>query len=317
MMTTHDAGRLNMVEDITDTTAQHHPEAAPQNKELLAKELMKRIDTIQELPTLSTVVVQVLSMLQDINTSAEELTKVVEKDQAIVPKLLKLVNSAFFGFSTKVTSVQHAVMLLGFNTVRNAVLSVEVINALELKRRIEGFDIARFWRHAITVAVISRYLDHETGKQYREDVFAAGLIHDIGKIVMAHYFTDRFEATWKTMCKEKITFWEAEPEHFPINHAAIGAQLALRWNLPPALKEVVANHHACDPGGDDSNLVLIVHTADALANRFFEEEISVEEWPISLAAMEFMAKQINSAEQWMPDLKEEIASACEVLIKEG
>ncbi len=297
-----------------DRPIENQEQVSPSPDDKVAKELMRRIDTIHELPTLSAVVVQVLSMLQDINISAEELTKVVEKDQAIVPKLLKLVNSAFFGFSTKVTSVQHAVMLLGFSTVRNAVLSVEVINALELKHRIEGFDISKFWRHAISVAVISRYLDEETGKQYREDVFAAGLIHDIGKIVMAHYFTDRFEATWKTMCSEKISFWEAEPKHFPINHAAIGAQLAMRWNLPPSFQEVVANHHHASIVGENKNLVLIVHTADALANHYLDEEMPIEECPISLPAREMMGKQIDSAPQWLPELKEEITSACEVLI---
>lgn len=305
-----------MVEYIAEQTNNESIEQASQN-DAIAKKLMQRINTIQELPTLSTVVVQVLSMLQDINTSAEELAKVVEKDQAIVPKLLKLVNSAFFGFSTKVTSVQHAVMLLGFNTVRNAVLSVEVINALELKRRIEGFDISKFWRHAIAVAVISRYLDQETGRQYREDVFAAGLIHDIGKIVMAHYFTERFEATWKTMCQKNISFWEAEPAHFPIHHAAIGGQLAQRWNLPPLLKDVVAHHHTGNLDSPDNNLVLIIHTADALANQFFEEEMPVDEWRICEPAKVMMAKQINSASQWMPELNEEIVSACDVLISGG
>jgi putative nucleotidyltransferase with HDIG domain len=306
-----------MIENSAPIQKQTQTKMDSPKAELVAKELMKRIATIQELPTLSGVVVQVLSMLQDINTSAEELAGVVEKDQAIVPKLLKLVNSSFFGFSTTVSSVQHAVMLLGFNTVRNAVLSVEIINALELKRRIEGFDIAKFWRHAISVAVISRYLDQETGKQYREDVFAAGLIHDIGKIVMAHYFTDRFEAVWKTMCQEKISFWEAEPKHFPIHHAAIGAQLADRWNLPPALREVVAHHHTGNKDSQDENIVLIVHTADALANQFMEDELPVQEWPIIMAAREMLGKQIDSAPQWMPELQEEISSACEVLISRG
>lgn len=295
-------------------TAQKKTDTVAPDVELAAKELMKRIDNIQELPTLSTVVVQVLSMLQDINISAEELAGVVENDQAIVPKLLKLVNSAFFGFSTKVSSVQHAVMLLGYNTVRNAVLSVEVINVMDLKRRIEGFDITRFWRHAISVAVISRYLDQETGKQYREDAFAAGLIHDIGKLVMAHYFTDRFEATWRSMCQEKISFWEAEPKHFPINHAAIGAQLAERWNLPPALKDVVAHHHSGEVQGENDNLVLIVHAADALANHFMEEDHPAEHSYIHTAARELMSKQIASATTWMPELQEEISSACDTLI---
>ena len=287
----------------------------PADQTPAAKALLKRINAIQELPTLSTVFAQVLSLLQDINTPAEELAKVIENDQAMVPKLLKLVNSAFFGFSKKVSSVQHAVMLLGFSTVRNAVLSIEVINALKLKKKLPDFDITKFWQHAVAVAVIARYLDEQTGKQYREDAFAAGLIHDIGKIVMAYYFFDRFEATWRSMHKDNLTFWEAESRHFPINHAAIGAQLAERWNLPEDLKNVVAHHHSDNPGGEDDHLVLIIHGADALAHLYLDESPTVEQWPISDEARKLVAAQIDSAEQWMPAIKEEIQSAYEVLIR--
>ena len=176
--------------------------------------LLKRIDTLHELPTLSAVAMQVSTMLQDINSSAQDLARIIENDQAIVPKLLKLVNSAFFGFSTKVSNIAHALMLLGFNTVRNAVLSIEIINALELKNKIEGFDVTEFWRHAIRVAVVSKYIDRESGDAHKEDAFAAGLIHDIGKIVMANYFTSSFNAAWQSMHQNHIRFLEAEDRHF-------------------------------------------------------------------------------------------------------
>jgi len=303
-----------MVEATLKPTESPRSEVPP-NQNQAAKQLMRKINEIQELPTLSTVFAQVLSLLQDINTPAEELARVIEKDQAMVPKLLKLVNSSFFGFADKVSSVQHAIMLLGFSTVRNAVLSVEVINALKLRRKIQDFDITRFWRHAIAVAVIGRHLDEMTGKQYREDAFAGGLIHDIGKIVMAYYFIDRFEATWKSMHRDNLYFWEAERLHFPIDHAAIGAQLAKRWNLPDRLKNVVAHHHTGITRGDEDNLVLIVHAADALANQYMDEEMQDRQWPILEEARKLLARQIDSVEEWMPEIKEEILSACAVLIK--
>lgn len=290
--------------------------ACPDCDDVTSQELMRRIDSIHELPTLSVVAMQVSSMLQDINTSAQDLSKVIENDQAIVPKMLKLVNSAFFGFSQKVTSVPHALMLLGFNTVRNAVLSIEVINAVELKNKIAGFDITQFWQHAISVAVISRHLDQMMGGANREDVFAAGLIHDIGKIVMARYFPSNFEATWYSMQQSGLSFWDAEKKHFPVHHAAIGAQLAKRWNLPDELRRVISQHHANRKKAAGELLPLIVHTADALFYQYMEQNRMSDFPPICMGARQALAKPLAETDKWMPELKDEIKSACRSLLEE-
>ncbi len=287
-----------------------------QEEQVSCEKLMKQIDAIHELPTLSAVAMQISTMLQDINTSAQDLAKVIEKDQAIVPKLLKLVNSAFFGFSQKVTSVSHALMLLGFNTVRNAVLSIEIINTLELKNKIAGFDITQFWRHAVSVAVVSRYLDQQTGGNFKEDVFTAGLIHDIGKIIMARYFPNHFEKTWYSMQKNATTFQEAEVKHFPVHHAAIGAQLAKRWNLPDQLRRVIAQHHTTKKKVSGESIILLVHAADALVHTYMDDEAGNIDWPICMASRELLAKELTAADQWMPAIKEETLIACQSLLEE-
>jgi putative nucleotidyltransferase with HDIG domain len=281
-----------------------------------AEKFLLQLDAIHELPTLSTVALQVGRMLQDINISAQDIARIIQNDQSIVTKMLKLVNSAFFGFSTKVSSVQHALMLLGFNTVRNAVISIDVINVLNIKGKIKGFDISTFWRHAVGVAVISRYLDEATGHHYREDVFTAGIIHDIGKVVMAHYFSDRFQTVWETMHSEQLNFWEAEHRHFPLNHAEIGAELAKRWHLPEPMCNVIGRHHTSARNGVVDNLVYIVHTADALFHVFLEDDSPTEDWPISTGARQLLKPQIRSADKWMTGLRKEIKEACQMLMEE-
>lgn len=307
-----------MDQSSTVNNAQTQPEDHPTANQQAVEEMFQRIDNIHGLPTLSVVATKVLSLLQNIEVPAKDLVTVLENDQAIVPKLLRLVNSSFFGFSKKISNVQHAVMLLGYNTVRNAVLSVEVINAMQLKKQTCGFDLTEFWRHAVAVAVISTYLDEQTGRKYCEDVFTAGLIHDIGKIVMALYFTERFEQTWECMHQENLSFFEAEKRFFPLVHPEIGAQLTKKWNLSDRLQHVVARHHSGTSSNKDRNLVLIVHAADAMANQNADSEnLNPEKWPICLAARESLENQINSVEQWMPDLEEQIQTACKVLMNEG
>jgi putative nucleotidyltransferase with HDIG domain len=281
---------------------------------LTAEAFLRRLEAVHELPTLSAVAMKLSHLLADIDISAKDVAEVIQYDQAIVTKMLKMVNSAFFGFSNKVSSVQHALMLLGFNTVRNAIVAIDVINVLNTNNKIKGFDISDFWQHAIGVAVIGRHLDKETENHFHEDVFTAGIIHDIGKIIMAHYFSDRFQAVIETMHGEKINFWEAEHRHFPVNHADVGMQLAKRWHLPEIMCRVIGRHHAASKTSADDNLVLIVHAADALYHIYLEDHSPTEDWPVSSAARQILRTQIRSAKQWVPSLRQEIKEAYQLLM---
>jgi putative nucleotidyltransferase with HDIG domain len=283
---------------------------------MTAEDFVRRLDAIHELPTLSTVAMKLSRLLTDIDISAKDVAEVIQYDQAIVTKMLKMVNSAFFGFSNKVSSVQHALMLLGFNTVRNAIIAIDVINALKTKNKTKGFDMSAFWRHAIGVAVISRHLDQETGHHFREDIFTAGIIHDIGKIVLAHYFGGRYQDVLETMYREKINYWDAEHRHFPMNHAEVGMQLARRWHLPETMCNVIGRHHATSKADAIDDLVQIVHAADALFHVYLEDDSPTEDWPIGSGARRLLRPQIKSAGQWIPALKDEIKEAYQLLMGE-
>jgi putative nucleotidyltransferase with HDIG domain len=283
---------------------------------LTAEDILKKMSSVHELPTLPAVAVQVNSMLEDLNTTAKELALVIEKDHAIVPKLLKLVNSAFFGFKKRVSNIAHAVMLMGFSTVRNAVVSISVIDSFSFRGQHPGFDIVGAWRHAINVAVVSQYLDRLTGERFQDTVFTAGLIHDIGKLIMLKYFEHRFREVIKAMQENEEPFSKAELRQFPISHAVIGARLAMQWNLPESLTMVIAYHHKPDKCRLDDDLPMLIHTADAFVNRTMETTYSKNTaWPICVEARKRMPEAIRALKEKLPEIKEESALACDILLE--
>lgn len=302
----------------TDPRCFPDPEMKSGEKAYLASaaEMMRYLDTIQELPTLSSVAMRANSMLLSMDTTARDLAGVIEKDQAMVGKLLKLANSSFFGVSSRVSDVAHAVMILGFNAVLNAILSMAVIDAFSIEKgRHNGLDATAFWRHSIGVAVTARYLSRGLGGKRNENVFTAGILHDIGKVVMALFFTDRFiELQQAEKTGQATGYLEAEKRYFPLGHAAVGAILARCWNLPEDLTAVIARHHHPGMMPSVNNLVELVHTADALMNLHIEQKGPPEEWPICSYARKLMGGQIRSVDQWLPDIEEEIEEACQSIL---
>ena len=188
--------------------------------------MLKEIRGIQNLPTLPSIAMAVNQMLKDYEAPMDRLVGLLEKDQAMVMKILRLVNSSFFGFKSKVQSVRHAVTLLGYNTVQNAVVMVSVVDALSLKKELKGFDIERFWQHAVSVAVMGKYIASKTKVASPEDAFTAGLLHDIGKVVLANFYPGVLLKIIETSAAEKKTFCGAEQGLGLPSHSLIGGILA-------------------------------------------------------------------------------------------
>jgi len=278
-----------------------------------SKTILKRLDRIDDLPTLPSIAMKVNRMLQDYDTSISKLAQTIEKDQAIVPRILKLVNSAFFGFQSKISSISHAVVLLGFNTVRNAVVSVSIINAFSGdKKALEGFDITKFWNHSVAVAVISRYLAEETRLHPIDDFFTGGLLHDIGKIVLFQHFQDLFKKVWLSARENNLSFYDAEKKEISITHARIGGYLASKWQLPESLVDVIRYHHTVSKNANDFNLLIIVHVADIIANSFMSDSKSKLDFSlIHPDAFSKMKPQLKTVSDWFPELSTQIESACQ------
>ena len=278
----------------------------------------KKLDSISDIPTLPSIVFKVNKMLGDYDISIKKLAAVIEKDQAMVTRILKLVNSSFYGFRSRINKIDYAVIILGFNTIRNAIVSLSIIKAFSGGKTREGFDIKDFWRHSIAVAVTSRYLSEQSKLDSPDDCFVAGLLHDIGKVILAQHFSELFDRVWESVKMDGKSFYEAEQELLPVNHAQIGGYLTKTWQFPDALIDSIAYHHAIRKSVSGLNQLLIVHTADHLVNnRQGDSETVPYLSPLHPEAKRLLFRQVETVSDWFPNIANEIESACEFFLEES
>jgi putative nucleotidyltransferase with HDIG domain len=210
----------------------------------MAKDLRSIVRKITELPTLPQVVTVILSLIDSPDSSAEDINKVMEKDPALVGKILKLVNSAYYGLPNKVNSVRQAIVILGFSTVKSLAISASVFDMFDAGRE-ATFSREAFWKHSIGCGCISRLVGHREPGADEETAFVAGLLHDIGKLVLDQYAPQEFDSIINTARSRSSSFFDAEKEVLQeTNHAEIGAWVAEQWKLSPELAEAIRNHHS-------------------------------------------------------------------------
>jgi putative nucleotidyltransferase with HDIG domain len=292
--------------------------SANNRRAMEANSILKRLDEIEDLPTLPVVAMEVNKMLLDYDTTINKLSATIENDQAMVSKILKLVNSAFFGLRGKISTISHAIVVLGFNTIRNAVVSISIINAFSIQEGLDGFDIADFWKHSVAVAVTSKYLAEKTGIHSADDCFVAGLLHDIGKIVLLQHFKDLFQKVWLAVKANNLPFYEAEKSQIQIDHAWIGGYLARKWQLPVPLVDAIRYHHDISPDANDHPLLMLIHTADIIVNTFGEDsEVNLELSGICQDTLKAMGSLLDTLSEWYPDVLLEIKSACNFFLEES
>jgi len=224
------------------------------------------IKNMGDLPTIPSVFVTVNKMLSDPHTSAFDVGQVVSSDQVIASKILKLANSAFYGFAGRVNTVPHAIAILGFNATKNVVLTTGVLSSLKLKEPIEGFNLAAFWKHSAAVGAMARLAAEEFYAQRKEEAFVAGILHDIGKLILAICSPEDFARCMDIAAKKGCLFSEAENEVLGICHTDIAAWINRRWNLPREIAAVMINHHKnISVLSEHTRMVAIVKLADVLA----------------------------------------------------
>ena len=280
------------------------------------QQMINKIDRISDLPTLPTVAMEINRLLQDVNAPIEKLVDMLEKDQSMVLKILRLVNSSFYGFRSKISSLRHAVTLMGYSTVQHAVVTVAVIDSLKTETTLKGFDITRFWTHSLSVGVMCRHLAAQTKLTVPNEAFTAGLIHDIGKVVLVSHFPEVFVDLMEQTAKDEITFYAAEKAADTYPHNLIGSNLARRWMLPQPLDLAIRHHHGGIAQNMDGTLAGLVAIADTLVNVMESNpghrlgaDTVVE--TIRTPVMQILKDSAN----WFPQVKQEMASACEFFIK--
>jgi HD-like signal output (HDOD) protein len=207
------------------------------------KKLENIIAKIEALPTLPIVSQKILQLMADENVSYRDIVKLVENDQSLALKIMKIANSAFFGSLTKISSLEHAMVKLGMNEVRSIVLAVSVYDFFSSSDS-GTFDRERFWRHGIICSQTAKYL----GSFYRisndDTLFLSGLVHDMGKAVLDEYFHEEFLGIINYLELKKSTFSEAEKAVLGTTHYQIAAKLLSQWKFPKKIILQVLYHHA-------------------------------------------------------------------------
>jgi putative nucleotidyltransferase with HDIG domain len=278
-------------------------------------QMIKEIEGLRDLPTLPTVAMEVNRMLKDVETPIEQLVALLEKDQAMVVKILRLVNSSFYGFKSKISSLRHAVTLMGYNTVQNAVVVVSVIDSLSISGRLKGFDITDFWTHSIRVAVMSRHLASLSKLSGPEDAFTAGLTHDIGKVVLVNHFPEIFVTLMESAAADGISFFDSEKQHGTYPHNLIGNVLARKWMLPESLVSAIRFHHS-DAVHDVEALTGLVAVADTLVNLMNGMKgHRLEPESVPAVVRDPIIKILKDSSRWYAAVNREMTIACEFFNK--
>ena len=224
--------------------------------------LENRLAKIIDLPTLSVVANNIIQITQSPKSSALEVGKYISQDQALVSRILRIANSTFYGFPGKITTIPHAVVILGFTNIRNLVLTASISKMFSSKGGDGDFDREGFWKHSVACGVTSKLIAKRLGLKNLEEVFIWGLLHDIGKLVLDTYFNEEFTRVVCLVKEKEILLRDAEQELLGFDHAAVGANVADRWNLPPALIKVIRFHHNPTQANETMRMVAIVHLAD-------------------------------------------------------
>jgi len=219
--------------------------------------LRSKIEEIQNIPTLPGVVSKVHSMIHDPEVSVEKLGRIISKDQVLAAKVLKLVNSPFYGFPGRISSVNHALVLLGFNVIRGMLISASVFDIMN--RSMTGL-----WDHSLGCATVAGIIGRRLDEPDSEEVFIAGLLHDIGKVIIQVTLPRDFDEIRRIAEKEGIYMEEAENRVLGVDHARIAQWVAGKWHLPENIAVPMTCHH--DPGraGRYARRTAMIQLADVL-----------------------------------------------------
>jgi putative nucleotidyltransferase with HDIG domain len=219
-----------------------------------------------ELKPLKAVAAKAIALAEDERSATMDLASVISADAVLTAKLLKLSNSAYYGYARRISTVREAIILLGTRTVRSVAIATGIMDALEIQEP-PGFSRDLFWAHSVTVGLVAEAIARSTRVARPEDAFTAGVLHDVGKLAMMLVEPQLFAKTVDMVNAEGQSFREAELHTFGLTHEAVGARLAQSWKFPDLLVEGIRGHHAPSPGGGIVSLAEAVGAADLACNR--------------------------------------------------
>jgi putative nucleotidyltransferase with HDIG domain len=263
----------------------HYPSAA--------KNLLQR--RVKDVPALPQVVYHVLSLFGQTETSTAQIAKIISLDPGLTARVLRMVNSSAYGFQRQITSIQHAIALLGFDAVQGLVLSASICKLFQAftphpttpsqhkqggthpqhptvnPTTTHGLDVHDFWHHSLLVALLAKKIAHLYNLPNEEEIFSAAIIHDIGYLIMHHYTPELDINLARNLRQAHITYdteeaLAAESRLLGFNHAELGQELAAKWKLPQMMADVMTFHHTPEHVSEDNAAVYCIALADYITS---------------------------------------------------
>lgn len=226
--------------------------------------LRSLIENTTDLPTLPTVVGKLIALVSNPAASASDIGHLIEQDQVLTVRVLKLVNSAFYGFPQQIRSIQHAVVILGFAKVKNVVLTSSILD-MSGEMKSGTLNMTDLWRHSLGSAIVARRVADRMGKGVSsDDAFIGGLLHDIGKMLLARLLGQHYLPIVEAAQERGALLRDVEMKVLGVSHAQAGNWLAERWRLPLAIQQMIRLHHRPEAATGERDLVNAVHLADIL-----------------------------------------------------
>lgn len=243
------------------------PLADEAESELTSDDLKKRIiKKINDLPPMPKVLFKARQVLSDPNSSFKEISKIIETDQAIAAKILKVANSAYYGLSGMVSSIHQASVVLGYKTLEQVITMVSSASLLGKQLNGYGLQAGILWKHSLATAIASRLIAKTRAPSLENDAFSVGLIHDAGKLALDAYVLKKRTEIERFLRDQSPSFLEAERQVLGFDHTEIAHDLSQKWKLPENHADAMRYHHTPDQAGENI-LAHIVHLADHIAKQ--------------------------------------------------
>jgi HD-like signal output (HDOD) protein len=223
-------------------------------------------ETINFLPPMPSVMMELIQALNNDDVDLRSLGRIISRDPLMVLNVLKIANSAFYGLPTKITNIEQAVRMLGTNEITSLCISCSASRSLKPPKGVATLDLRQFWRHSVATGVIAKILCNKLDVGRWDSLYLAGLVHDVGKVVLDRFVHDVYKQIVELTYNENISVLEAETRVMGASHDTVGGWLMEKWRLPPIFGDVARFHHSVAQAPEKSMIVTaIVSIADQLA----------------------------------------------------
>lgn len=261
---------------------------------------------IQKMPSLPTTVTKIMELCNDPHTSPADLNHVISLDPVLMGKVMKLINSAYYGLNQEVTSLVRAIIMLGINTVKNLSLSTAILGTLKSGEIMDVINMDGFWRHSLCVGVTSKLIAkyRNVDQKRLEEYFIAGLLHDIGKIPLNNVISEDYLMAISYSDREHCSLYDSENKVISLNHTDVGKMIVDNWKLGSEIKDPVSFHHNVSSyTGENLEIIYTVAISNYFANTFeigysgdrFPERVENHIW-----------KQLNISMDYLEDIEERV-----------